>query len=60
VFDASGRRVTSLVDGVLPPGRHEVAWHGRDDSGGDVGSGIYFLRMEAGAFKDRIKMSLVR
>jgi hypothetical protein len=60
VFDISGRRVASLVDGVLAQGRHEVPWQGRDDSGTEVSSGIYFLRMEAGTFTDRIKMSLVK
>ena len=60
VFDVSGRRVATLVDRVLQQGRHEVAWQGRDDNGVEVSSGIYFLRMDAGAFTDRIKMSLVK
>jgi len=60
VFDVAGRRVKTLVDGVLPAGRHELSWRGQDDSGHDVGSGVYFLRMEAGAFTQNVKMTLVR
>ncbi len=60
VFDVAGRRVKTLVDGVLPAGRHELSWRGQDDSGHDVGSGVYFLRMEAGAFSENVKMTLVR
>ncbi|HEU4363871.1 MAG TPA: FlgD immunoglobulin-like domain containing protein [Candidatus Krumholzibacteria bacterium] len=46
VFDVAGRRVRALVDGVLPPGLHEVSWDGRDDAGREVASGVYFYRME--------------
>jgi hypothetical protein len=60
IYDASGRRIKTLVDGVLRSGRHEIAWNGLNDSGEGVASGVYFLRMEAGAYTDRIKMTLVK
>ena len=41
VFDLAGRNVATLVDGVLPAGRHQVPW--RPDSG----PGLYFLRLES-------------
>jgi hypothetical protein len=50
VYDLAGRLVARLVDGVLPPGRHQVTWTGRDASGRPVASGIYFVRMQAGDF----------
>lgn len=46
VFDASGRRVTDLIDGDLPAGEHRVSWNGRDNAGRSVASGVYFLQLE--------------
>ncbi len=60
VFDAQGRRVTTLVDGALGAGRYELPWRGVDDRGTSVASGIYFLRMEAGDFSERVKMTLLK
>ena len=42
VFDVHGRRVASLVDGVLPAGRHSVEWAAPRSRGG-----LYFCRLEA-------------
>lgn len=42
VFDVSGRRVASLIDGWLEAGSHNVQW---DASGHS--SGVYFLRLQA-------------
>jgi M6 family metalloprotease-like protein len=60
VFDARGRRIVTLHQGALPAGHHEVQWHGTDDQGRDVSSGLYFARMSAGDFQQTRKMSLVR
>jgi predicted extracellular nuclease len=45
VTDVMGRRIASLVDGVLPAGRHEVSWSGVGD-GGAVRSGLYYMTLE--------------
>jgi hypothetical protein len=47
VYDANGRRVRSVVDAVLPAGRHAARWDGRDDFGRPAASGIYFVRLTA-------------
>ncbi len=43
VFDATGRRVATLVEGELPAGRHAVTWRPVDRA-----SGVYFARLRAG------------
>jgi hypothetical protein len=48
VHDVSGRLVRTLVGRVVGPGRHAVAWDGRNDDGEAVGSGVYFCSMDAG------------
>jgi hypothetical protein len=60
VYDVSGRVVTTLVDGVVEPGRHAAVWNGRNDAGESVGSGIYFCTMEAPDFHDSRKMTLLK
>ncbi len=45
VYDVTGRRVRSMPLGALGPGAHRVRWTGRDESGADLPSGVYFLRL---------------
>jgi len=47
IYDTAGREVTTLVDGTLDAGRHEIRWDGRDADGVEVASGVYHLRLEA-------------
>ena len=47
VFDASGRRVKTLLNGPLAAGPQLVTWTGVDDTGRAVPSGIFFLRISA-------------
>jgi YD repeat-containing protein len=47
VFDPSGRRVRTLVEGEFASGRHGARWDGRDEHGRRVGSGLYFARLES-------------
>jgi hypothetical protein len=47
IFDASGRLVRKLTDGVLPAGQHSALWNRRDDHGRQVASGIYFYSLNA-------------
>jgi len=44
VFDAAGRRVRVLADGLFESGAHAFEWDGRNAAGTRVGAGVYFLR----------------
>ena len=55
VFDALGREVAVLVDGVRGAGSHAAVW---DASG--MPSGVYFYRVTAGGFSETRKMLLLR
>jgi hypothetical protein len=60
VFDVTGARVKTLVDGTRTPGAHVTEWDGRDNNGRPVGSGVYFCRLQAeGAVLTR-KMVLLK
>jgi hypothetical protein len=46
LYDMQGRRVATLVDAMLPAGRHQAMWNGT--AGGQLApAGIYFVRMKA-------------
>jgi hypothetical protein len=61
LYDVLGRRVRTLVDGeTREAGLHRTRWRGENPYGEPVGSGVYFVRMEAGDFTATQKVVLVR
>jgi hypothetical protein len=47
LYDLSGRRVRSLHRGSLARGLTTLSWDGRDERGGELGAGVYLLRLSA-------------
>ena len=47
VYDMTGRLVRTLTDGDVPAAEHSIVWDGRDEGGNEVGTGIYFCRLDA-------------
>ena len=47
VYDVSGAVVRTIVDRRMSAGRHTEKWDGRDDRGSDVGTGVYFFRLQS-------------
>ncbi len=45
IIDLQGRAVKRLYSGPLVRGVTPVAWDGRDDSGRQVGAGVFFVRV---------------
>ncbi|HYW68252.1 MAG TPA: T9SS type A sorting domain-containing protein, partial [bacterium] len=60
VFDAAGRKVTSLEDGLVSAGPHDSPWDLSDSEGNTVASGVYFYRLEAGDETFTRKLIVVR
>lgn len=61
IYDAAGRRVRTLLDG-LPRGgeiEHAVSWDGRDGAGLRVPAGLYFARIRAGLESRSSKVALL-
>jgi hypothetical protein len=60
ILDLRGRQIRRVHAGTLEAGPQRLRWDGRDDSGREVGSGIYLYRLDtkAGVFSG--KLSLVR
>jgi len=60
IYDVTGNKVRVLVDGVKETGDYNARWNGRDDSGKEVASGIYFCRYTTGNFTQTKKMVLLK
>ena len=55
VTDMLGRRVATLLDDQVSPGRYEVVWNAQG-----VASGVYFYRIVAGSFQETKRMVLLK
>jgi hypothetical protein len=46
IYNVLGQRVKILVNEDKLPGHYQITWDGRDDSGDEVSSGVYFYRLK--------------
>jgi len=60
VYDALGRAVCGLVDGVQDPGYYTVQWSGLDDQGRKVPAGVYFIKFSADNYQNVQKTVLLK
>ena len=60
VHDARGRLVRTLAGGVHEAGSHELTWHGDDDAGRRLESGVYLVRAVAGGTVRTVKIALLK
>ncbi len=61
IFNAKGREVKTLVNGIIDIGLHEVIWNGDDENGNSVASGVYLYKMKhGGRYTSTKKMILLK
>ena len=60
IYDILGRKVRTLVSEHLSSGYKSVLWDGKNDSGKDAASGIYFYQMRVGDFTETKKLVLLK
>ncbi|MBD3162738.1 MAG: T9SS type A sorting domain-containing protein [Candidatus Eisenbacteria bacterium] len=60
VYDATGRRVATLADGVTAAGEHTVQWNGTDDEGRPVATGTYFYKLNTNGETYSARMVLLK
>jgi len=60
IYNILGTRIATLVDIAHKAGRYELVWNGRNDSGAQVSSGVYFYKLKTRSFTDVKKMILIK
>jgi hypothetical protein len=60
IYDVLGRTVRVLIDERQAAGDYSIIWDGKDKSGQEVATGVYFYHLEAGNFVKSKKMLLLK
>jgi len=60
IYDVLGRKVSTLINEHLTAGSKQVQWNGRDNTGAEVASGVYFYRLRIGDHVEAKKMVLLK
>jgi spore coat protein CotH len=60
IYDILGNQITTLVNEEKPAGTYEVIWNGKNNSGNNVSSGIYFVRIQANQQFKNLKLMLLK
>jgi hypothetical protein len=60
IYNVLGQQIHTLIDDTKRAGLHRTTWDGTNRYGDRVGSGVYFVRMEAGPTTETQKVVLVR
>ncbi|MCK4312243.1 MAG: T9SS type A sorting domain-containing protein [Candidatus Cloacimonetes bacterium] len=60
VYNVKGEKVRNLVDCRLEAAYHSIVWDGKDNTGRNVSSGVYFYKMKAEKYSSTKKMILMK
>lgn len=60
IFNVRSQKIKTIFYNNLNPGKHELTWYGKDDSGKEVSSGIYFYKMKTNDYQKCNKMILLK
>ena len=60
IYNVRGQKVKRLVSETKSPGRYTVNWDGTSDQGTRVASGVYFYRIQIGAYSAVKKMIVLK
>ncbi|HVX25077.1 MAG TPA: T9SS type A sorting domain-containing protein [Parafilimonas sp.] len=57
IYDMNGKLIRTLADAQMLPGTHQLTWNARSEN---VIAGTYLIKLQAGAFIETKKISVVR
>lgn len=60
VFDLTGAKVKTLVNGELEAGQHSFVWNGSNDQGNILASGVYFYKLNTAEGQEVKRMTLLK
>jgi len=60
LYDLSGRRIETLLDGKKEAGKHSLIWNGGMSNGMQSSTGIYFCRIQSASFSRTVKFIYVK
>jgi hypothetical protein len=60
VFDQSGRRMATLVQGQVAAGSHRIQWDGTNTQGKQLPNGVYYLRLQTSQHVSQYRVILAK
>jgi hypothetical protein len=60
IYNILGREIKTLVDEEKRSGMYQVTWDGKDETGRDVASGVYFYKLRVGNLGTTKKLVVLR
>lgn len=60
IYNSLGQKITTLYQGLVSAGEHSIAWSGKEQHGGEVPSGMYFVRFDTAEKSELLKIMLLR
>ncbi|MBN1560472.1 FG-GAP repeat protein [candidate division KSB1 bacterium] len=60
IYNIHGSEIATLVDETQDAGTYVLGWHGLDENGAAVPSGVYFYRMTTDSFTEARRMILMK
>ncbi len=60
IYDINGRKCITLFNGERKRGDYTLNWNGKDDTGGQLASGMYICRMQTPVGSKSIKLMLLK
>jgi len=60
IYNLKGNTIKTLVHSHVQSGHHQITWHGLDETGFTVPTGIYIARIETSGFTQTRKIMLIK
>lgn len=60
IYNVLGQHVVGILNEEQVPGRYSLVWNGQDNRGSQVSGGVYFCRLQAGAYIETKKLTLLK
>ncbi|KAA3605346.1 MAG: T9SS C-terminal target domain-containing protein [Calditrichaeota bacterium] len=60
IYNILGKEIRTLVNGSKSAGFYNAQWNGLNNQGTFVGTGVYFVKVEAGIFSKVIKLTMLK
>ena len=60
IYNLMGQEIRTLKRGMMDTGHHSILWHGKDNRGQLVSSGVYFIQFYSREFTASHKMVLMK
>jgi hypothetical protein len=60
IYNMLGQRIRTLENSYREPGSYSVHWDGKDEIGNSLTSGVYLCQIQAGAYRQSIKLAILK